>query len=323
MSRTVHRFVCGLLLFGSLLTASFAEAQTVLPQWKHYTLKAKRAWQLNPPQGRRFDASGLLLTPDGSLLAVNDRGASLYRIAFRAGEDAADLVLLPDLFSPARLAALAGQKAGRYDCEGIARDDQGRLYLCEEGDRWVLRCDPATKRVERLHIDWAPVQRSFSQFDRNASFEGIAVGNGKLYLANERNTARIIVVDLASLTVVDDFEVVPPSINAFFVTYSDLSWFDGALFVLMRESYVVLKVDPTTHKVLAEYDYNQMENAPSVAYYKQYPIGTMEGLAVDRDFIWLVTDNNGQGRLQSPEDKRPTLFKCPRPDRVVPPRISH
>lgn len=41
----------------------------------------------------------------------------------------------------------------------------------------------------------------------------------------------------------------------------------------------------------------------------------MEGLAVNRDFIWLVTDNNGLGRVRHREDLRPTLFQCPRPDR--------
>jgi hypothetical protein len=45
-----------------------------------------------------------------------------------------------------------------------------------------------------------------------------------------------------------------------------------------------------------------------------YP--TMEGLAVNRDFIWLATDNNGLGRMRYPKDLRPTLFRCRRPDRI-------
>ena len=93
-----------------------------------------------------------------------------------------------------------------------------------------------------------------------------------------------------------------------------MSWFDGALFVLLRESRCVLQVDPTTKKVLAEFGYGEMERDPEVIYHNKYPTSTMEGLAVDRDFIWLVTDNNGRGRAKYPDDIRPTLFKCKRPD---------
>jgi len=103
------------------------------------------------------------------------------------------------------------------------------------------------------------------------------------------------------------------------LNYSDLSWHDGALFVLLRESYVVLRIDPASHEVLTEYDFRAVENEPSVAYHRKFPTGTMEGLAVDSDYLWLVTDNNGEGRLKDPTDKRPTLFKCRRPDRNLPP----
>jgi hypothetical protein len=41
----------------------------------------------------------------------------------------------------------------------------------------------------------------------------------------------------------------------------------------------------------------------------------MEGLAVDKNYFWLVTDNNGWVRKKFPDDSRPTLFKCARPDK--------
>ena len=37
-------------------------------------------------------------------------------------------------------------------------------------------------------------------------------------------------------------------------------------------------------------------------------------LAVDRDSIWLVTDNNGYARPSLRSDLRPTLLKLARPD---------
>ena len=279
-----------------------------------FTLRAEQTWQLNLPGGERFDASGLCLLPNGDLLTLTDTAPGLYRIQFLAGTNAANLIRLPDCFTEKQLAPFAKEKVERWDCEGIARDEQGRLYVCEEANRWIMRFDPRTKKLERLAIDFTPVKQHFHPTDRNASFEGVAIGGGKLYVANERQWGRIIVVDLKTLQVVDDFVVRPTFSFAFDIHYSDLCWFDGALYALLRESRCVLKIDPATKVLLAEYNYDAMERAPEVAYENRYPTGTMEGLEVDRDFIWLVTDNNGRGRKKYPNDTRPTLFKCRRPD---------
>ncbi len=280
-----------------------------------YRLKAAAYWRLSPPHHERFDASGLLLTPQGKLWTVSDRGASLYEIDLAEGNEAAGLSLLTNLFTASQLAPLDPEKADRYDVEGIARDSSGRIYLCEEANRWILRWDPETDHVRRLPIDWAPVEKYFSRSDRNASFEGVAVGDSHLYVANEREIGRVITVDLKAFKVVDDFQVRPWGNEAQDTHYSDLCWFDHALYVLLRSARMVLKVEPGTHRVLAEYDFSDMEKSSRVAYLYTWLTGTMEGLAVDRDAIWLVTDNNGVGRLRNPEDSRPTLFKCLRPDR--------
>ncbi|MGI8965740.1 MAG: esterase-like activity of phytase family protein, partial [Limisphaerales bacterium] len=229
--------------------------------------------------------------------------------------NAADLILLTNCFTEKQLAPFAREKIGRYDCEGIAEDNQGRIYLCEEANRWILRCDPKKKKVERLKIDWSPVQKYFLPNNHNASFEGIAVGGGKLFVANERQKGRIIVVNLKTLKVVDDFTVRPSHTRAQDIHYSDLCWFENSLFALLRENRVVVKIDPKTHRVLAEYNFREMEKEPEVAYHVFYPTSTLEGLAVSENFIWLCTDNNGFSRKKSSDDTRPTLFKCTRPDR--------
>lgn len=285
--------------------------------WPRHTLRAEQTWQLNLPNGEPFDASGLLLKGDSEILTINDRGSSLYRITFLPTAGAADLIAVPDCFTTAQLAKFRREKFGRYDSEGIAQDDEGRLYICEEADRLILRCDPKTKTVERLVIDWSPVKQYFSPIDRNASFEGIAIGGERLYVANERQLGRIITVDLKTLHVIDHFAVSPLDNKAHDVNYSDLSWFDGSLYVLLRESRCILQVDPKSHRVLAEYSFRDMEREPEVLYRLLYPTGNMEGLAVDRDCIWLVTDNNAQGRVKYPKDIRPTLYKCKRPGKSV------
>ncbi len=284
-------------------------------EWPRFTLQAKAIWLLNLPNGERFDASGLVQLPEGGLLTVSDRGPTLYRIQFRPDTNAADLLPLPNCFTRAQLAPFAAQKTGRYDCEGVARDEQGRLYLCEEANRWILRGDPAAGTVERLDIDWSPVRRFFDPTDNNASFEGITIHDGTLFVANERKWGRLMAVDLDTLKVTDHFVVRPAGSHHRDIQYSDLCWFDGALYVLCRRDRVVLKVDPASHHVLAQYDYRAMEEAPAVRYHTIMPVGFMEGLAVDHDYFWLVTDNNGFSRSADHHDRRPTLFKCRRPDR--------
>ena len=302
-------------LIVALLSGCATTAKRSPASWPRHTLKAARAWQLNLPDGERFDASGLFLAPNGDLLTVSDRGPSVYQIQFSSQATAAELEKLPGCFTPDQLAPFAAEKRGHYDCEGVAEDERGRIYICEEENRWILRWDPQSRRVERLNVDWSPVRKYFSRTDPNASFEGIAVGGGRLYLANERDTGRIIVVDLATLEVVDDFAVRSSVVSFWGPHYSDLCWFRRELYVLMREDHVILRVDPRLHRVLAEYDFRAMEFSDEYRYHRLYPfVGVMEGLAVDQDYFWLVTDNNGLSRERHPNDTRPTLFLCPRPD---------
>jgi hypothetical protein len=276
-------------------------------------LQLESFWQLNLPLGERFDASGLFEQKDGSLLTINDREAAVYKINFRNDTNSADLIKVPDCFTAPQLAVFAKEKIDRYDIEGIAGDDEGRIYLSEEANRWILRWSPKTQTVDRLDIDWSPVQKYFHPTDRNASFEGVAVGGGRIYVANERQSGRIIVVDQKTLKVIDDFMPRPSTAALGDIHYSDLSWFNGRLYVLLRHHKVVLEVEPASHEVISEFTYGAIEDAPESIYRKFFPTGTMEGLAVDKDFIWLATDNNGFARGRFPKDIRPTIFKCRRP----------
>lgn len=274
---------------------------------KHFTLTCDQAWQLNAARRERFDASGLVFWK-GKLLTINDRNTELYEIVF-TGTNSADLKLTA-FFPHAAVAKAAVKPEPRYDGEGIAVDPEGKIYISEESQRSIYHT--AGDSVERLRIDWAPVQKFFGR-DLNASFEGIAIGGAKLYVANERDAARIIVVDRASLKVEDSFFVDSETFAFGGPHYSDLAFRDGRLFVLDRNHRVILEVDPSAKRVMAEFNYGQMELSEEYAYRTAYPTGTMEGLTVDENYFWLVTDNNGFGRIKYPKDARPTLFRCPRP----------
>src|SRR5258708_3985824 len=142
-------FASGLVLIVALLAGCATPTEPRSAPWPRYVLNAAQSWQLNLPGGERFDASGLFLEPNGDLLTVNDRAASVYRVQFLPGLNAADLVKLPDCFTPAQLAAFAGEKTDRYDIEGVAEDAHRRIYLCEEANRWILGYDPQSHTVER------------------------------------------------------------------------------------------------------------------------------------------------------------------------------
>jgi glutamine cyclotransferase len=124
----------------------------------------------------------------------------------------------------------------------------------------------------------------------------------------------IIVVDLETLQVLDHFQVIPRKPSFFGTHYSDLSWYDGRLYVLCRQHRVILEVDPESKKITAEFDYTEIED--QLGYMTQLPVGVMEGLAVTRETFWLATDNNGMPRLSAPKDTRPSVVKVPRPDRA-------
>lgn len=277
-----------------------------------FNMTSDGRWLLSTPVAR-FDASALLRTPDGAWWVANDKQAPLFRCELSAGESGV-LSPAPAWFPLEALRAAAGDPAFQPDLEGLARDSQGRVYLCTEKQRWIFRTPARGGPVERLEIDWKPVRRWLSAVDLNASWEGIAVGGDRLYLANERSTGRIIVVDLGTLKVIDDFQALPVGSKALDVHYSDLCWHDGSLWVLCRAHQVILRVDPATRRTLAQFHYGPIERAPANAYSVPLGIGMAEGLWVDDTHLWVLVDNNGFARKADPKDTRPLLFRCPRPD---------
>ena len=309
-------FVLVLIVCLSAIRVGAAEEASEAQDWPVYTLDKAEVFTLETGPFGNFQASALLRTHSGELLTLSDTAPTIYRIEVPNTPGPALIAPITNAFTKAQLAPYAAEKIDRYDCEGLAEDGQGRIYICEEANRWILRWDPKSNSVERLAIDWSPVARHFST-DRNASFEGIAIAGNRMYVANERQMAVIIEVDLQTLKVVDHFVVVPRTFNWLGMHYSDLSWFDGKLYVLCRQNRVILEVNPETHQVLAEFNYHKLED--QLGYLKPIPgVGLMEGLSVDRDDFWMVPDTNGYGRKRNPDDTRPRLLRCPRPQRAPP-----
>ena len=100
-------------------------------------------------------------------------------------------------------------------------------------------------------------------------------------MPNERKLGRIIVVDLATLKVEDDFTIRPAGSFALDIHYSDLCWFEGALYALLREESMVVKIDPKSKTIVTEYTFAALEKAAPLGYDAYLGTGVMEGLAVD------------------------------------------
>lgn len=270
-------------------------------------------WWIELPRGARFDASGLCLTPSGELLVVADRGPQVYRIEIPHEGDTAGLSLVAGNLATAGPTLEKLASSGRLDCEGIATDAAGRIFLCEESRRLVMRLAAGGEDVELLNLDLTPVAGRFSRTDRNASFEGIAVGGGRLYLANERNPPLLLSFELGTGQLLDSWVAAPLRRGLGPIHYSDLSWYDGRLFVLLRHQRAILEWDPDQRRVVAQYDYGVIESTRELRYVRRYPTGVMEGLAVDAGGFWLVSDNNGESRVAGRGDRRPVLLRLPRP----------
>jgi len=275
---------------------------------KHFTLAADATWQLDVKE--RFDASALTFH-NGKLITVNDRDGSFYELALPTNS-VAKLKRL-DLFPKDRLSQLAAKKTSRFDLEGISKDSHGNLYVSEETQRLVFQSSPDGKVIEAFAFDWSPVKKFLSN-DPNASLEGIAIAGDLLYLANERSSPRIVVIDLPTRKIIDSFFVDSEGFAFGGPHYSDLAFFENRLFILNRNNRCILEVDPAKKRVLAEHSFGQMELAEDLAYKSEYPTGAMEGLAIDSEHFWLLTDNNGHARFKHPQDTRPTLFRCKRPN---------
>src|SRR5437870_12353939 len=89
LDRAVRSLSFPLVLLCSLIGCSSQPAPEAhsgsIPR---HILSAEGTWQLNPPDGERFDASGLAFTSTGTLLTVNDRGPELYKIALGTNSSA-------------------------------------------------------------------------------------------------------------------------------------------------------------------------------------------------------------------------------------------
>jgi hypothetical protein len=114
-----------------------------------------------------------------------------------------------------------------------------------------------------------------------------------MYIAQEREPRAIIVVDMQSNTPIDIYEVgkTSPGVNP---DYADLYFENGFLYILERNAYKILKVDPKLKTVVDQVSYAQLGELMHMReiYETEKPFGMAEGLAMDKERIYIAIDNN-------------------------------
>lgn len=194
-------------------------------------------------------------------------------------------------------------KGGRWlkspwDLEGISKcEDQ--FYLVNEQAREVVVLNDSKKELSTLDINFNPAFKELGvkleDIPTNAGFEGIAIdcNNKTLYIAQERNPRGIFIYDLKTLQYRGLIKTAPQKSTQISPDYSDIFFYNNFLYVLEKNEWKILKVDPKTKEKVDEYSF---EKNPMINLRKLYktdePYGLAEALYITEDEIIIGIDNN-------------------------------
>jgi hypothetical protein len=257
-----------------------------------------------------FQPSGLALR-EGRLLTVSDKhDDGVFEIV--PGDSSARL--LPFV----RFAAPPDEPLP-LDFEGLAVDRDGALLLASEMRFRVLRVEVSgSAQWITPHLETVGHRIGLFQKD-NACLEGVArLPNGRLLVAAEREPRGLIELGDApdvsrsfAWAMPDSLYPVPKGRKP---DFADLTVADGQVYALERNSHLVVRLARTDEgwEEREAWSYAAAENDPRFIY-REATYGLAEGIAIDRDHVFLVTDNNRLGRAADPGDRRPLLFILARP----------
>lgn len=195
-----------------------------------------------------------------------------------------------------------------FDLEGMTACSN-TFYLVNEQAREVLKI---TNELKKLDIDFKVPFKKFGfplkKVPVNAGFEGITVDckNKKLYIAQERSPRAIIEVDLVSNKVIQMFKTKDDDQK--YPDYADIHYHNNHLYILERNTYTILKYSLKDKKLIERYSFLKMDNGNSAKelYDTGKPFGLAEGLAFDKETIYIAFDNNKSPLKKSVQKKYKT-----------------
>lgn len=256
--------------------------------------------------------SGLAVDPDNSkqLYAVSDSAYSAAPAIFTI-----DASQTPARISSRIIVSRDGAPAEKLDMEGIAPDGQGGFWLASEGNsekdtaHAILHVDAEGAITEEFGLPG-----ELAEHEKRHGFEGIAVSEGKLWIAVQREwgddpegQAKLLHLDPAN----GEWTGVryPLETGEGWVGLSDLAVHDGALFVIERDNLIGEKaaLKHITRVGLAELQPARLNGElplvkkqvirdllPDLKVPGGYVVDKVEGLAITSDgTAYVVTDNDG------------------------------
>lgn len=264
-----------------------------------------------------FQPSALLLQA-GRLLTVSDKhDVAIYSLDVAEGVARA---------RPAVTFAPPPDEPAPLDFEGLAPAGDGGWLISSESRSRVLHVPPPEPPgAERPQARWLTPSlrepgRAAGHFSvPNAGFEGVArLPGGGVLLAIERQPRGLIELG-AQATAAPQVWPLAGSIYPFqeprTPDFTDLSLHRGVMYVLARNAHLIVRLERASGGGWREgraFSFRAAEEAPAHRY-EDRTYGLAEGLAVSDSEVFVVLDNNGQGRVADPGDRRPLLFVFERP----------
>tara|TARA_Y100000589_G_scaffold55947_3_gene46339 strand:- start:2203 stop:3171 length:969 start_codon:yes stop_codon:yes gene_type:complete len=209
---------------------------------------------------------------------------------------------------------------GRYDTEGIAYCD-GKFYLAEESTRNVLEVNIQNSVYKPMLIEpnWVRFhaqKHTMNPFSglKNAGLEAIAChqDKGSIFLFNERQfrMGYILTVENATLraqfTIPSGFKYPRKESRSWiFPDFAGAHLHGGSLYTLVRNSQLIVKIDPTNFRVLKRWTYGN--TARKIFKQKDF-FGLAEGLAIYEGHFFVILDHNLWMHKNS-EIRNPVLLK--------------
>ena len=322
--RRAHRRLGTLVagpLFGLLTACATAPALVdVLPRCDDRVrapleLELERALQIDGVDD--LEPSGLMLR------RVNGRD-QLLAVSDKHDHEIFELHLQPAAVVARPIVRFTPPAGVALDGEGIVGTPDGGFLLASEAQYRILKVTPAGE-AEWHTPPLLELGRRAGLFQRrNAGIEGVTIWSGELVLAAEREPRGLIELKEGNS---QEATTNVPGPNAYAVPdalcpaplgrpndFADLSVAGGHLFALVRNAHLVVRLEKVGDRFheAEVWSYARTENDPAFAY-RDRTFGLGEGLAVDDTHVYVVLDNNGQGRVRDRDDRRPLLFVFRRP----------
>jgi hypothetical protein len=282
-------------------------------------LSAALPLEVEAPEKDNFQPSGLLLH-EGRLLTVSDKhDHAIYGIDVSADHARVRPFVR---FAP------PPDEPPPLDFEGLSPAPGGGWLVACEAPRRVLHVELDPRSAAPLPVaraSWfSPPLDELGRtngclHEVNAGLEGIALSaQGRLVLAGEREPRCLIELEAA-----DDLRsahvwsmesaayVAEPGRS---LDYSDLTLFRGALYALVRNTHLVVRLErtPDGWREGPAFSYRHAEHDPRYMY-EDRTFGMAEGIAIDERRVYVLLDNNEKARASDERDRRPILFVFERP----------